>query len=110
MPDWRKSAQSGRRSAPPAARRSPPRLADANVAVVTAADLWNRLVNRSSTCARPDELSQIELAPLARHPPPPRLAPSKPRTARQRRNAGKMKFAHSLLFNAVPDWTNHYLA
>ncbi|GAA5975622.1 hypothetical protein JCM11641_003548 [Rhodosporidiobolus odoratus] len=27
-----------------------------------------------------------------------------------RHRADKMKFSHSLLFNAVPEWTNHYLA
>ncbi|GAA5862441.1 hypothetical protein JCM3774_002518 [Rhodotorula dairenensis] len=67
--------------------------------------LWNRLVNRTRPSAELDELSQIELAPLA-----PQPALSQPLAASQRRTARKMKFAHSLLFNAVPDWTNHYLA
>ncbi|GAA5910816.1 hypothetical protein JCM6882_003435 [Rhodosporidiobolus microsporus] len=29
---------------------------------------------------------------------------------RSKQQPGEMKFSHSLLFNAVPEWTNHYLA
>ena len=28
----------------------------------------------------------------------------------QLREADEMKFSHSLQFNAVPDWSNHYIA
>lgn len=76
-----------------------------------AAQFWTRLVHRSSPSAVPDELDQLELAPLARtdDEPDSSTRPASP-PRQQGRRAGKMKFAHSLLFNAVPDWTNHYLA
>ncbi|GAA6005625.1 hypothetical protein JCM11491_003705 [Sporobolomyces phaffii] len=58
--------------------------------------------------------SDLELQPLA----PDRSRPERLHFDRLRSlrralassNAAKMKFSHSLLFNAVPDWNNHYLA
>ncbi|GAA5909413.1 Pho91p [Sporobolomyces salmoneus] len=60
--------------------------------------------------------SDLELQPLA---PPPPSAVRSPQSRYRRASLfyssvqpskGKMKFSHSLLFNAVPDWNNHYLA
>ncbi|TNY22839.1 SPX domain-containing protein [Rhodotorula diobovata] len=61
-----------------------------------------------STDTQPD----VELQPLRN--PPPESTQTRSSLARPRpsvvRSPAKMKFSHSLLFNAVPEWTNHYLA
>ncbi|GAA5961781.1 hypothetical protein JCM3765_004069 [Sporobolomyces pararoseus] len=63
--------------------------------------------------------SDLELQPLAQRPTPTarspfsrfrRLALLYSPDSDSRPDKGKMKFSHSLLFNAVPDWNNHYLA
>lgn len=108
MPDWRKFELSLGRAAP--IRRHVDGL---TASTLGAAEIWTRLVKRSIPSAVPDELDQLELAPLTRPDDEPNSStrPASPRQQQQqRRRAGKMKFAHSLLFNAVPDWTNHYLA
>ncbi|GAA5988953.1 hypothetical protein JCM10908_006244 [Rhodotorula pacifica] len=75
--------------------------------------ILNRFASLSTTRTASDELDRIELAPLARTEPVT-TATSQPRqgdtSSVYKRTGGRMKFAHSLLFNAVPDWTNHYLA
>ena len=63
--------------------------------------------------------SDLELQPLAQRPSSTarspfsrfrRLALLYSVNSDSRPNESKMKFSHSLLFNAVPDWNNHYLA
>ncbi|BGP13434.1 hypothetical protein JCM10213_008594 [Rhodosporidiobolus nylandii] len=72
----------------------------------------------------PQQEADLELQPLPQPhelAPPPSPPRSTPRTRRvaalahaqeqaARNGSGTMKFSHSLLFNAVPEWTNHYLA
>ena len=59
----------------------------------------------------------FELHEYPRHTKSARRGPRESNRARKRREkleqlreADEMKFSHSLQFNAVPDWSNHYVA
>jgi hypothetical protein len=57
----------------------------------------------SRPVAADEDHAVVELAPLA-------PAPSHPTRPQQTGRDDKMKFSQSLLFNAVPDWLNNYIA
>jgi phosphate transporter len=59
----------------------------------------------------------FELQELDRHTYTPKKGTRESKRDRKRREkleqlreADEMKFSHSLQFNAVPDWSNHYIA
>ncbi|KAJ4297640.1 hypothetical protein N0V90_005534 [Kalmusia sp. IMI 367209] len=65
---------------------------------------------------RPTE-DALELQELPKHASSPRRSKREHKRAQKRqekleqlRAADEMKFSHSLQFNAVPDWSNHYIA
>lgn len=64
-----------------------------------------RLLSHTHTrpLAADEDPAAVELAPLA-------PAPSHPTRPRKTDRDDRMKFSQSLLFNAVPDWLNNYIA
>lgn len=64
----------------------------------------------------PDQAFELQDLAAPTHPLQPRQhhSPRREQKRRQKleqlREADDMKFSHSLQFNAVPDWSNHYIA
>ena len=65
--------------------------------------------------AAPDQAFELQELGISTNKPPSRAQEARRAKKRrekleQLREADEMKFSHSLQFNAVPDWSNHYIA
>lgn len=94
-----------------------------NVAVSPAQPARNHTHGSSSSerggipSASAPESEAIELLDYPEKPPPPRQDPDEQRRRDKRETKrlwleaqDEMKFSHSIQFNAVPDWSSHYIA